>query len=339
MNGTVDGTATHGTVVPAPETETFVLPETVTGQRLDRWLATALPTQSRSALQRWIKAGAVLVDGKAAKASQTLEAHQVVAVTMPATVDVPTLRAEAIPLQILYEDRDLLIINKAAGMVVHPAPGHEAGTLVNAILHHCPDLAGVGGERRPGIVHRLDKETSGLLVVAKHDQAHRHLQAQFKARTVYKEYLALLEGTIEPTQGRINAPLGRHPVERKRQAVLPVDAQSGKSAGRSAITDYYVQATYTFTSPDSHTVARFSLVRAVLHTGRTHQIRVHFAWRQHPVVGDTLYGYRRQRLPLDRHFLHAHKLRLRLPSTEEEREFVAPLPADLEVLLTLLRNA
>ncbi len=328
------------------ETQIFTISAAAAGERLDRWLAVALPDQSRSAIQRWIKAGAVMVDGKPAKASQSLEADQIIAVSIPATVDVPLLVAESIPLQILYEDADLLIIDKAAGMVVHPAPGHEAGTLVNAILHHCPTLAGIGGERRPGIVHRLDKETSGLLVVAKNDQAHRNLQAQFKARTVYKEYLALVDGRIEPPQGRINAPIGRHPVERKRQAVLPPDAQSGTTMGRSAITDYYLQAVYTLPGREdknanklaNQSPMRFSFVRVILHTGRTHQIRVHFAWRKHPVVGDTLYGYRRPHLPIDRQFLHAHKLRLRLPSSQEEREFTSPLPADLAAVLALLQS-
>jgi len=319
--------------------QSFTITATTAGERLDRWLANALPTQSRSAIQRWIKGGAVLVDGQPAKASQSLEANQIVTVTIPATVDAPQLVAESIPLQILYEDEDLLIIDKAAGMVVHPAPGHEAGTLVNAILHHCPSLAGIGGERRPGIVHRLDKETSGLLVVAKNDQAQRYLQDQFKARTVYKEYLTLLEGQIEPAQGRINAPIGRHPVERKRQAVLPPDSQSGKAMGRAAITEYYLQQIYTVAGPANQGPMRFSFVRAILHTGRTHQIRVHFAWRKHPVVGDTLYGYRRPRLPLERQFLHAHKLRLRLPSSQQEQEFIAPLPADLAAVLALLQQA
>lgn len=321
----------------APEIQTFTISAATAGERLDRWLAGVLPDQSRSAIQRWIKAGAVVVDGKPAKASQPLEADQIIAVTIPATVDAPLLSAESIPLQILYEDEELLIIDKAAGMVVHPAPGHEAGTLVNAILHHCPTLAGIGGERRPGIVHRLDKETSGLLVVAKDDQAHRNLQAQFKARTVYKEYLALLDGQIEPTQGRINAPIGRHPVERKRQAVLPPDGD-GNSLGRTAITDYYRERVYTVTRPENRSPVRFSFVRVILHTGRTHQIRVHFAWRKHPVVGDTLYGYSRPHLPIDRQFLHAHKLRLRLPSSQEEREFTAPLPADLTAVLALLQG-
>lgn len=308
------------------------------GQRLDRWLADELPMHSRSAIQRWIKAGAVSVNGVVAKAGQVLEANQRIELTIPEPTAPPQLKAEALPLEIIYEDNDLLIINKAAGMVVHPAPGHESGTLVHAILHHCPTLEGVGGERRPGIVHRLDKETSGLLLVAKNDRAHQALQAQFKARTIYKEYLALVDGIIEPAQGRINAPIGRHPIDRKRQAVLPIDPQTGTTRGRAAVTDYYREAIYTKSNSSDNGITRFSYLRVVLHTGRTHQIRVHFAWQKHPVVGDTLYGYRRQRIALDRQFLHAHKLRLQMPGTEEEHEFIAPLPTELADLLTSLSD-
>ncbi len=308
----------------------FDIPTPAPNERLDRWLADQLPEHSRSAIQRWIADGLVQVDGKSAKASQKVEAGQQVTAHIP-TPAATEMQAEAIPLSIVYEDADLLVVDKPAGLVVHPAPGHSGGTLVNAILHHCPEIIGVGGEKRPGIVHRLDKETSGLIVVAKNDTTHRFLQRQFAARTVHKEYLALLEGRIDPPQGRIAAPIGRHPLERKRQAVLPVDAQTGESPGREAITEYQTAAIY-HTRLVSGLSAHFSLIRASLLTGRTHQIRVHCAWMKHPVVGDTLYGHKRQRLSLDRHFLHAHKLRFRLPSGEE-REFVAPLPLELQVLL------
>jgi 23S rRNA pseudouridine1911/1915/1917 synthase len=324
-------------VLTPKETLIFAVPVTAVGQRLDRWLTDMLPDHSRNEIQRWIKEGTVLINQVSAKASHRLESGQTVVLDLPPPNTTPTVEPQNLVLPILFEDDDLLIIDKPAGMVVHPAPGHADGTLVNAILHHCPEIEGVGGERRPGIVHRLDKETSGLLVVAKNDRAHRHLQAQFKARTVYKEYLALLEGRIDPPQGRIIAPIGRHPVERKRQAVLPIDPQSGQTQGREAITDYRVLAFYTLPVRDSNAVAHFSLVNVVLHTGRTHQIRVHLAWRKHPVVGDTLYGYRKQRLPIERQFLHAHRLRLRLPSSGEEREFVAPLPVDLQQILNTLQ--
>lgn len=320
--------------MPASSPTTLTVDASSKGQRLDRWLANALPHRSRSEIQRWIREGRVAVDGQLAKASHKLEDQQVVSVLVPASASVETLAAEPLPLQIIYEDDSILVVDKPAGMVVHPAPGHAAGTLVNAILHHCPGIEGVGGTRRPGIVHRLDKDTSGLIVVAKHDRAHRDLQAQFKARTVYKEYLALVEGRLSPEQGRISAPIGRHPVDRKRQAVFSPSEPGGKTAGRDAVTEYQVLAVYTAPSTGgSAAVATFSLVRAVLLTGRTHQIRVHFAWLKHPVVGDTVYGLRRQRIPLPRHFLHAHQLRLRLPSTGEERTFTAPLPPELQAVL------
>ncbi|HRW50151.1 MAG TPA: RluA family pseudouridine synthase [Caldilinea sp.] len=307
------------------------------GQRLDRWLAEQLPDRSRSEIQRWIKEGLVAVDGQAARASARLEQGQQIELAIPEIAPPADLAPEALPLTIVYEDDDLLVVDKPAGMVVHPAPGHSGGTLVNAVLHHCPQIEGVGGERRPGIVHRLDKETSGLIVVAKNDHAHRFLQDQFKDRTVYKEYLALVEGRLTPERGRITAPIGRHPDDRKRQAVLPVDPQTGVSAGRDAITDYNVLGVYAAPGTSSGAPATtFSLVSAELHTGRTHQIRVHFAWYKHPIVGDTVYGLRKQRLKLDRHFLHAHRLRLRLPSTNEAREFVAPLPAELQAILDQL---
>ncbi|MCB9114737.1 MAG: RluA family pseudouridine synthase [Caldilinea sp.] len=307
------------------------------GQRLDRWLAEQLPDRSRSEIQRWIKEGLVAVDGQIARASARLEQGQQIELAIPEIAPPADLAPEALPLTIVYEDDDLLVVDKPAGMVVHPAPGHSGGTLVNAVLHHCPQIEGVGGERRPGIVHRLDKETSGLIVVAKNDHAHRFLQAQFKDRTVYKEYLALVEGRLTPARGRITAPIGRHPDDRKRQAVLPVDPQTGVSAGRDAITDYNVLGVYAAPGTSSGAPATtFSLVSAELHTGRTHQIRVHFAWYKHPIVGDTVYGLRKQRLKLDRHFLHAHRLRLRLPSTGEAREFVAPLPAELQAILDQL---
>jgi len=307
------------------------------GWRLDRWLVEQMPDRSRSEIQRWIKEGLVTLEGQTARASARLEVGQHIALAIGPSLPPDGLEPEALPLVIVYEDADLLVVNKPAGMVVHPAPGHASGTLVNAVLHHCPQIEGVGGERRPGIVHRLDKETSGLIVVAKNDHAHRFLQAQFKGRTVYKEYLALVEGRLTPARGCITAPIGRHPDDRKRQAVLPVHPQTGYSAGREAVTAYTVLGLYTVPGASSGTATTtFSLVSAELHTGRTHQIRVHFAWYKHPIVGDTVYGLRKPRLKLGRHFLHAHRLRLRLPSSGKEREFESPLPADLQALLDQL---
>lgn len=291
------------------------------GQRLDKWLAERLPDHSRTEIQRWIREGLVRVNGRASKPGYKLEPGDVVEVDVPAPVPYEEVKPEPIPLNILYEDDDLLVIDKPAGMVVHPAPGHTSGTLVNAILYHCPDLRGVGGVERPGIVHRLDKDTSGLILVAKHDRAHRELQRQFKEREIEKAYLALVEGHLQPKEGRIEAPIGRDKRHRKRMAVI--------RDGREAVTEYRVIAYY-----DDYT-----LVEVYPLTGRTHQIRVHFAFIGHPLVGDTVYGRRKQRLKpwLKRQFLHAHRLRFRLPRTGEWVEFTSPLPEDLQAVLDKLQ--
>jgi 23S rRNA pseudouridine1911/1915/1917 synthase len=308
----------------------FQVDATAAGLRLDRWLAGQLPENSRSEIQRWIKEGAVSVNGLPARAAQRLGPGDAIAVRVQHAAPAKEIQPESLPLAVLYEDADVLVVDKPAGMVVHPAPGHESGTLVNAVLHLCPNLPGVGGERRPGIVHRLDKDTSGVMIVAKHDQALRFLQAQFKARQVHKEYLALVEGKLSPFNGTIVAPIGRHPVDRKRQAVLLEGATKG---ARSAITDYQVEAVYTVPIANDQGRGSFSLVRAHPVTGRTHQIRVHLAWRGHPIVGDPLYGLRRPRLRIPRLFLHAAQLTLCLPSSSERRTFAAPLPADLQTVL------
>jgi len=326
-------------VMEQPVLLVFQIEAADAAQRIDRWLTDRMPDRSRTEVQRWIRDGLVQINGQKARAGQRTEAGQTITVTPPPPPTPSSLDPEAIALAIVYEDDDLLVIDKPAGMVVHPSPGHDSGTLVHAVLHHCPQLEGVGGEQRPGIVHRLDKETSGLIVVAKHDRALRYLQDQFKARTVYKQYLALVEGRMTPPRGRINASIGRHPTNHTRQVVLPPDAATGESAGREAITDYEVLAIYAAPVRGAgNAVATFSLVSAELHTGRTHQIRVHFAWRQHPVVGDEIYGFKRQRIALGRHFLHAHKLRIRLPCDGEEHEFVAPLPAELQAVLDQLER-
>jgi len=304
-----------------PETEEVItLTVERSGDRLDKYLSERLPGRSRSEVQRWIKEGRVTVDGAVLKPSYKVQAGEQVVVQVPAP-EIHELLPEPIPLDVLYEDADLLVINKPAGMVVHPAHGNWSGTLVNAVLHHCPELADADSEQRPGIVHRLDKDTSGLIVVAKHEAARQHLQAQFKARTVSKGYLALLEGHLEPREGRIEAAIGRDPQQRKRMAVLPL-----ARGGREAITHYRVLGYY-----DDYT-----LIEAKPQTGRTHQIRVHFAYIKHPVVGDTVYGRRKQRLRCPRQFLHAHRLGFRLPSNDEWVEFSAELPADLQQVLDAL---
>lgn len=321
-----------------PPIERFVVGLKDHGLRLDRWLSEQLRDHSRSEIQRWIKSGQVLINGSTAKTSHRLETEQVVSVELPKPPVDTTLIPEDIPITILYQDKNIVVIAKQAGLVVHPAAGHPSGTLVNAVLHHCPDIEGVGGARRPGLVHRLDKDTSGVIVLAKNDSAHNYLQKQFQERTVYKEYLALAEGVLDPPSGRINAPMGRHPVHRKRQAILPPDPVTGLSAGREAITDYETLEVYETPVRDATNIGRFSLVKVILQTGRTHQIRVHLAWLKHPVVGDTVYGYRRQRIKLDRQFLHAHRLGIRLPGETETRTFVAPLPDELDRVLEDARS-
>jgi 23S rRNA pseudouridine1911/1915/1917 synthase len=316
----------------APEALPFtsqVLTVSAGGERLDRWLADHLPDRSRAEVQRWIEAGHVTCEGRGLKASYRVSTGDVLRVNIPVPAAY-TVDPEPIPLDILYEDRDLLVINKPAGLVVHPAAGNWHGTLVNAVLYHAPDLEGVGGVQRPGIVHRLDKDTSGVIVVAKNDVSHRNLQAQFKAREVEKTYLALAVGVLQPDAGEINAALGRDPRDRKRIAVLPA------TKGRASRTRYETLEVYRANASGE----RFSLLACHPLTGRTHQIRVHLAHVHHPIVGDPLYGGRRK-LPFacPRQFLHAHRLRFRLPATGAPVEFTAPLPDDLQGVLNRLAKA
>jgi 23S rRNA pseudouridine1911/1915/1917 synthase len=295
------------------------------GERLDKALAEAHPDLSRSQWQQLIKEGWVTYQGQRLKASLRLEGGERIDVVIPEPAETD-LAAQQIPLDIVYEDDDLLAVNKPAGMVVHPAPGHSEGTLVNAVLGYCPNLEGVGGERRPGIVHRLDKETSGLILVAKNDAALRHLQRQFKRRTVHKSYLALVEGHIQPPQALIDAPIGRDPHHRKKMAVIP---PGSSASSRPAQTTYRLL----------ETVGAFSLVECQPRTGRTHQIRVHLAFAGYPIAGDEVYGRRRQTLDLDRHFLHASALTFRRPADDEEMTLKAPLPPELQVVLDELAGS
>ncbi len=300
---------------------TFVF-EGTREERLDKVLVQHLPDFSRARLQNLIKEGKVSLNGRViTKTGFPVQPGQQIQVILPPPQP-SRLQPENIPLDILFENNDLIILNKPAGMVVHPSPGHAQGTLVHGILAYHPDLEGIGGERRPGIVHRLDKETSGLLLVAKNDRAHRWLQDQFRHRQVHKTYLALVDGHPPTPRGRIEAPVGRDPLHRQKMSVLP----SGK--GREAITEY-------------HTLEAFrhhALLEVHPLTGRTHQIRVHMAFLGCPIVGDTLYGHRHPSLPVSRHFLHAARLTLRLPGEEEPRTFEAALPSDLEQILAWLRQ-
>ena len=292
------------------ETRELVADATAAGVRLDLYLSrvTGLP---RSQIQRLIEATRVLVDGRPMKSSAVIRPGQRISVTIPPPQP-SVLKPEPIPLDILYEDKDLLVLNKPAGLVVHPAPGHPAGTLVHALLHHCPDLPGIGAERRPGIVHRLDKETSGVMVVAKTDAAMASLAGQFKARRVRKTYLALVHGEVKQTGARIAAEIGRHERDRKRMAVKT-------RKGREAVTTYRVM----------QRLDGFTLLQVSPETGRTHQIRVHLSAIGHPVVGDKVYGGRKETgSAAGRQLLHAWKLGLFRPRTNEWVEFEAPLPAD-----------
>ena len=291
-------------------------------ERLDKFLVGCLPDFSRARLQGLIADDFVRVNGVPAKKSgQMIEAGTQVEVRIPPPE--PTgLIAEEIPLDIVFENDDLLVVNKPAGMVVHPAAGHSSGTLVNAVLGYDPEFGEISGEERPGVVHRLDKETSGLIVMAKNDAAHRWLQDQFRLRKVEKVYLALVDGAPPTPMGRVEAAIGRDPSHRKKMAILP----PGK--GREAISEYK-----TLESFKSHTLLEFHPL-----TGRTHQIRLHCAFLECPIVGDKVYGRKSQSVQLDRHFLHAARLKITLPGEKKPRQFEAPLPGELEAVLVELRN-
>jgi len=290
-------------------------------ERLDKFLTESLPEFSRSRIQGLIANGLVDVNGlPAKKAGQTLEHGSNVTIRIPPPV--PTnLVAEDIPLDIVFENDELLVINKPAGMVVHPAAGHANGTLVNAVLGHDPDIEGIGGEERPGVVHRLDKQTSGLILIAKNERAQRWLQDQFRLRKVEKTYLALVDGKPPTPAGRVEAYIGRDPKHRKRMAVV------SEKKGREAISEYQ-----TLESFKSHTLLEFHPL-----TGRTHQIRLHCAFLKCPIVGDEVYGRKSQSVEIERHFLHARRLKIILPGETTPRIFEAPLPDDLERVLNQLR--
>lgn len=293
-----------------------------TSQRLDKFLTENLPEFSRSRIQGLIADGFVEVDGRAAKkAGQTLETGSTLTVRIPPPV--PTdLIPEDIPLNIVFENDELLVVNKPAGMVVHPAVGHASGTLVNAVLGYDPDIEGIGGEERPGVVHRLDKDTSGLILLAKNERAHRWLQDQFRLRQVEKTYLALVDGKPPTPSGRVEAHIGRDPKSRKRLAVVSA------AKGREAISEYK-----TLESFKHHTLLEFHPL-----TGRTHQIRLHCAFLKCPIAGDAVYGRKSPSVEISRHFLHASRLKIILPHEEAARTFEAPLPDELAALLELLRN-
>jgi 23S rRNA pseudouridine1911/1915/1917 synthase len=278
-------------------------------QRLDRFLALALPTFSRARLQTLIREGFVRLDGKHPQPRDLVRTGDTVELREP-EIEKIEAQPEQISLEILFEDDDLLVLNKPAGLVMHPGAGHPQHTLVNALLAHCQNLSGIGGKERPGIVHRLDKETSGCVVVAKNDATHRDLSSQFAARTMTKIYLALVAGTLRKPSGVIDKAIARHPVHRQRMSIA-------RRQGRSAKTEYRVL----------RSGSDISLVECTLHSGRTHQIRVHLHHLGHPVLGDKLYGGKRAG-DYPRQMLHAWKLAFRHPRSRDEMSFDAPVPAD-----------
>ncbi len=291
------------------------------GERLDRYLASELSQHSRARIQHWIRQGLVQVDGRPVrKPSHRLMGGERIRLTIP-SIEPAGLEPEAIPLDILYEDEHLIVINKPPGIVVHPSAGHRTGTLVHAVLAHCPRIAGVGGKARPGVVHRLDKDTSGLLIMAKDDRTHQALQAQFRDRKVKKTYLAIVDGHPPTPTGRVEVNVGRDPRNRKRMAVM-----AGEK-GRQAVTVYR-----TLESFPAHALLELQPL-----TGRTHQLRVHLAFLGCPVLGDRTYGRRKPSLPVRRQCLHAAQLVFSLPGEQEPRTFRAPLPPDMLQVLEDLR--
>ena len=291
-------------------------------QRLDRFLADSIPQLTRSRLQKIIRDGLVRVDGvPAGKTGQVVEPGMQVEIDLPPTRSAG-ITPEDIPLDIVFENGDLLVVNKPAGMVVHPSAGHAGGTLVNAVLAHAPDIEGIGGEIRPGVVHRLDKLTSGLILLAKNERALNFMQGQFRDRTVHKVYLALVDGQPATPTGVIEAPIGRDNHNRKRMAVVP------PNRGRAARSEY-------------RTLERFAdhtLLEVHPETGRTHQIRVHLAYIGCPIAGDTVYGRKKRSLKIKRHFLHAARLTIRIPGEEGPQTFEAQLPENLANLLDDMRR-
>ncbi len=313
-------------------TRQLLFPDDRPAERLDTFVAECLPDVSRSQLKKLINSGQITLDGAVTKASSKLKGGESIHVVLPDPESIEAL-PEDIPLHILYEDQDLLVIDKSAGMVVHPAVGHFHGTLVNALLHHCTDLAGIGGEIRPGIVHRIDKDTSGVIVVTKNDLSHQHLAAQFKDHSIKRRYLALVHGAMNGHSGTIDQPIGRHPTQRKK---MSNKARNGKRA----VTHWKVIKQYN--------INRLSLIELQLETGRTHQIRVHFAEINCPLIGDPLYGNRSRttaikdmelRKLIDQlpgQALHAQCLGFIHPRSGKYLEFSSEIPETLQRILTHL---
>ena len=290
------------------------------GLRLDRFLADVLEELSRSQIQRLLEEGAVRRDGRPVRKSDRTAAGTRYEVEVPPPKELGILQ-ENIPLDVPYEDGDVIVINKPKGLVVHPAAGHWSGTLVNALLYHCRDLSGIGGTLRPGIVHRIDKDTSGLLIAAKNDFAHQALAAQLKDHSLARTYEAIVCGSVREDRGTVSAPIGRSPADRKKMAVVP--------DGREAVTHWEVVGRYR----------GYTHLRLRLETGRTHQIRVHMAWRSHPILGDTVYGHKKPELGQSSQCLHARALTFRHPRTGEPVTVTCPLPDYFQDVLQKLERA
>lgn len=298
----------------------FNIEEEFINLRIDKYLSMMIEGKSRSFLQGLIDEEKVLINGKAIKSNYKLKKGDVIEVTLPEPIELD-VKAEKIAINIVYEDEDVIVVNKEKGMVVHPAPGNYTGTLVNALLYHCKDLSGINGVIRPGIVHRIDKDTSGILVIAKNDEAHNFLAAQFKEHSIKREYYALVEGKFSKMEGTIDKPLGRHKKERIKMAIV--------EDGRRAVTHYNVLEQYN---------KGVSLVKCTLETGRTHQIRVHMSSIGHPLVGDLVYGSKRPKINIQGQALHAKTLGFIHPRTKEYMEFTSELPEYFAELLNKLRG-
>ena len=296
--------------------ESFAVEPAQEGERLDKYLSIIYPDVSRSFFQKLIKDKLITVNDEAQKASYPIKADDIVCVQIPDAVET-TIEPENIPLDILYEDEDLLIVNKPKGMVVHPSAGHYSGTLVNAVMYHCKEsLSGINGEIRPGIVHRIDMDTTGSLIVCKNDESHVHIAAQIKEHSVNRIYVGIVCGNVTEDEGTVEGPIGRHPIERKKMAI-------NEKNGKPAVTHYKVLERF-----GTYTYMQFKL-----ETGRTHQIRVHMASLQHPLLGDSVYGPAKSPYKLQGQTLHAMTIGFIHPSTGEYMEFSAPLPAYFEELL------
>ncbi|MBQ2245882.1 MAG: RluA family pseudouridine synthase [Selenomonadales bacterium] len=290
------------------------------GERIDRFLQAENAEMSRAKIQKLIQDGFVTVNHSVVKSNYKLRNRDVIEFTIPEPTEV-NIEAEDIALDILYEDADMIIINKARGMVVHPAPGNYTGTLVNALLYHCDDLSGINGELRPGIVHRLDKDTSGVMVAAKNDISHQSLALQIGEKTATRTYLTIVHGNMREDTGTVNAPIGRHPTDRKQMAVVEKNS-------KSAVTHFRVLERF----------GQYTFLECKLETGRTHQIRVHMAYIGHPVVADPKYSRSKVPFAIVGQALHSAELRLKHPTSGEEMVFTAPMPIDMEKILHKLRS-